>query len=241
MGTSMSKSGTIGARDHAEPAPNALAIGLLRLHNSRDACAVALLRNARSVHGLVGLRLLGVTVAASSVANPKFASLWSSAPSEFRIQGHTSKLLNSSVVLDLKFLNADANKMPELKSTTLASPHGDTPRNHMRPAMPSVEVRRLEVADSRRLPDGPPLRPCRRGQRRSARRTTSKRPGRSLSLPSGSDLGGPWRYAGGRLVGVAGFKREKGQKPPNLLPNPHARPRTPLTPPLNGHSYCNSS
>ena len=29
-----------------------------------------------------------------SVANPKFVSLWSSAPSEFRIQSHTSKLLD---------------------------------------------------------------------------------------------------------------------------------------------------
>ena len=29
---------------------------------------------------------------------------------EFRIQSHTSKLLNSSVVLDLKFLNAHAIK-----------------------------------------------------------------------------------------------------------------------------------
>jgi hypothetical protein len=46
------------------------------------------------------------------VANPKFAkSFWSSAASEFRIQSHTGKHLNSSVVLDLKFLNADAAKM----------------------------------------------------------------------------------------------------------------------------------
>ncbi len=45
---------------------------------------------------------------ASSVANPKFARRWSSAMSEFRIRSHTSNPLNSSVVLDLKFLNADA-------------------------------------------------------------------------------------------------------------------------------------
>jgi predicted metal-dependent phosphotriesterase family hydrolase len=37
---------------------------------------------------------------------------WSSAPSEFRIQSHTSKLLKSSVVSDFQFLNADANKIP---------------------------------------------------------------------------------------------------------------------------------
>jgi hypothetical protein len=44
------------------------------------------------------------TVDQASVANPKFVSLWSGTMSEFRIQSHTGKLLNFSVVLDLKFL-----------------------------------------------------------------------------------------------------------------------------------------
>ena len=40
----------------------------------------------------------------AGVANPKFVSLWSDAVSEFWPQSHTGKLLNFSVVLDLKFL-----------------------------------------------------------------------------------------------------------------------------------------
>jgi hypothetical protein len=47
----------------------------------------------------------------SSLANPKFAPRWSSAMSEFRIQSHTGNPWKSSVVLDLKFLNADATQI----------------------------------------------------------------------------------------------------------------------------------
>ena len=47
----------------------------------------------------------------ASVGNPIFVSLWSSAMNEFRIRTHTSNPLNSSVVLDLSFLNVDAIQM----------------------------------------------------------------------------------------------------------------------------------
>jgi hypothetical protein len=48
---------------------------------------------------------------AHSAANPKFALRWGGALSEFRVQSHTSKPLISSVVLDLKLLNAEAIQM----------------------------------------------------------------------------------------------------------------------------------
>ena len=47
----------------------------------------------------------------ASVANPKFALPWSSSPSEFRIQSHTSNLLILVWFSDLKFPNADAMKI----------------------------------------------------------------------------------------------------------------------------------
>ena len=47
----------------------------------------------------------------TSVANPKFVSPWSEARIEFRIQSHTSNLLNLVWFTDLKFLNADAMEM----------------------------------------------------------------------------------------------------------------------------------
>src|SRR4029077_11436287 len=47
----------------------------------------------------------------TSVANPKFVLFWSEAQIEFRIQSHTSNLLNLVWFTDLKFLNADAMEM----------------------------------------------------------------------------------------------------------------------------------
>jgi hypothetical protein len=44
----------------------------------------------------------------ASVANPKFVLPWSEARNEFRIQNHTTNLLNLVWFTDLKFLNADA-------------------------------------------------------------------------------------------------------------------------------------
>jgi uncharacterized membrane protein YhaH (DUF805 family) len=58
------------------------------------------------------------------VANPKFVLPWSEALIEFRIQSHTSNLLNLVWFTDLKFLNVDAMEM----TGTSTPPHERTQR-----------------------------------------------------------------------------------------------------------------